>query len=89
MTGMLWPVSCKHKYKYSKNTNTNTVKMQIQIPGVKQQGQLVVWLTRVVREMLAARRGGTADLLGPAPEEQTLTLKVLFDFCFRFGQGLP
>ena len=30
MTGMLWPVSCKHKYlntvkyKYSVNTNTNT-----------------------------------------------------------------
>ena len=62
--------------------------MQIQIPGVKQQGPLVVWLTRGVREMLAARRGGTADLLGPAPEEQTLSLKVLFDFRFRFVQGL-
>ena len=67
---MLWPVSCKHKYKYSKNTNT--VKIQTQIPGVKQQGQLVVWLTRVVREMLAARRGGTADPLEPAPENKLL-----------------
>ena len=46
--------------------------MQIQIPGVKQQGPLVVWLTMVVRGMLAAQRGGTADLLGPAPEEKLL-----------------
>ena len=48
-----------------------------------------MWLTRVVRGMLAARRGDTADPLELAPEEQALTLKVLFNFCFRFGQGLP
>ena len=47
--------------------------MQIQIPGVKQQGPLVVRLTRVVRGMPAAQRGGTAGPREPAPEEHTLT----------------